>query len=65
MLSTTNLLAPLPDAILTTAFYDEKYGSYYRNLQGTIEHSHYHLGQLVLVKKILRQEAKPSLTVTN
>ena len=30
---------------------DARYGSLYRNLQGAIEHAHYHLGQIVLVKR--------------
>lgn len=30
-----------------------KYGNYYRNLHGVIEHIHYHLGQIVLIKKII------------
>jgi hypothetical protein len=30
-----------------------KYGTYYRNIQGVIEHNHYHLGQIVFIKKIL------------
>lgn len=34
-----------------------KYGNYYRNLHGVIEHIHYHLGQIVLIKKILVQAA--------
>lgn len=34
----------------------EKYGIYYRNLQGIVEHCHYHLGQIVLIKKILKTE---------
>lgn len=33
-------------------FVDEKYGSYLRNIDGMIEHSYYHLGQVVLIKKI-------------
>lgn len=37
-------------------FVDAKYGNYYRNLEGVIEHSYYHLGQMVLINKIL--EAK-------
>jgi hypothetical protein len=32
----------------------EKYGSFYRNIQGVIEHNHYHLGQIVILKKIIR-----------
>ena len=31
------------------------YGSYYRNLHGMIEHTHYHLGQIILIKKIVRE----------
>jgi uncharacterized damage-inducible protein DinB len=31
----------------------DKYGNYYRNIAGVIEHNHYHLGQIVLLKKIL------------
>jgi len=37
---------------------DEKYGNYYRNIHGIIEHTHYHLGQIVLIKKILLQAEK-------
>lgn len=36
-------------------FFDEKYGSYLRNIEGVIEHSYYHLGQIVLIKKIISQ----------
>jgi uncharacterized damage-inducible protein DinB len=34
---------------------DTRYGSYYRNLQGIIEHTYYHLGQISLIKKILTE----------
>lgn len=34
-------------------FADPRYGNYYRNLLGIIEHTHYHLGQISLVKKML------------
>jgi Protein of unknown function (DUF1572) len=27
--------------------------SFYKNLQGVVEHNHYHLGQIVLLKKLL------------
>lgn len=40
---------------LDEIFVIEKYGSYYRNLHGVIEHLHYHLGQIVLLKKIILQ----------
>lgn len=32
---------------------DPKYGSWYKNLLGLIEHSHYHMGQIALLKKIV------------
>ena len=43
----------LPEHTFEKDFLDKKYGSYYRNLHGIIEHSHYHLGQIVLIKKII------------
>ncbi|MEO6837457.1 MAG: DUF1572 domain-containing protein, partial [Ginsengibacter sp.] len=45
----------LDDAILFENFADAKYGNYYRNLHGIIEHIHYHLGQITLIKKILNE----------
>jgi hypothetical protein len=47
------LVEQLPDHILWEDFTDSKYGNYYRNLHGIIEHTHYHLGQIVMIKKIL------------
>ena len=35
-------------------FIDEKYGSLRRNIEGVIEHSYYHLGQIVLLSRILK-----------
>lgn len=49
------LIEKLPEERLGQDFSDSKYGHYYRNLQGIIEHSHYHLGQIVVLKKILAQ----------
>ena len=48
-------LEKLPDSILTEAFTDEKYGNYFRNIHGIIEHCHYHLGQIVVLKKIIKK----------
>ena len=55
-----NLVEQLPDSNLAETFADEKYGKYYRNLHGIIEHIHYHLGQIVLIKKLLRQQGNAS-----
>ena len=43
----------LPESKLSETFTQEKYGNYYRNLHGVIEHTHYHLGQIVLIKKLV------------
>ncbi len=48
------LVEQLPDEQLWTTFCDEKYGTWYRNTQGIIEHTHYHLGQIAIVKKLVR-----------
>jgi uncharacterized damage-inducible protein DinB len=47
------LVEQLPDEKLDITFGQEKYGNYYRNLHGLIEHTHYHLGQIVVIKKLL------------
>jgi hypothetical protein len=49
------LVEQLPESKFGEVFSDEKYGNYFRNLHGIIEHTHYHLGQIVLIKKILEQ----------
>ena len=38
---------------LDQTFVDEKYGDYRRNINGLIEHSYYHLGQISLIKKMI------------
>ena len=48
----------LPDQKLREDFSDKKYGNYNINLHGVIEHTHYHLGQIVLLKKVLMQTEK-------
>lgn len=54
----TELIAPLPDSTLQEIFSEEKYGNYYRNFHGLIEHTHYHLGQIVVIRKLLDQSNK-------
>jgi uncharacterized damage-inducible protein DinB len=51
-----DLVEKLPEERLGETFTDEKYGIYYRNLHGIIEHTHYHLGQIALIKKIIAQD---------
>jgi len=52
----TLLIEQMSDEKLKQVFIDEKYGTYQRNIDGMIEHSYYHLGQIVLIKKILLNE---------
>jgi hypothetical protein len=54
------LVEALPEDALWQTFANEKYGNYYRNIEGIIEHAHYHLGQIVLIKKRLLQ-AEPTV----
>lgn len=48
-----DLVEQLPEEKLWEDFADKKYGTYYRNIQGIVEHTHYHLGQISLIKKML------------
>lgn len=48
------LIEQLNDNQLLEIFSEEKYGNYFRNLMGMVEHMHYHLGQMVLIKKMIR-----------
>jgi len=48
-----SLTEQMDDEKLSQPFTDEKYGTYQRNIDAMIEHSYYHLGQIVLIKKIL------------
>lgn len=49
------LVEHLPEPLLAEPFVDEKYGTYHRNLVGLVEHTHYHLGQVAVLKKMLAQ----------
>ena len=49
----------MPEDRLWEPFVDQKWGNYYRCLQGPIEHCHYHLGQIAMLKSILSAEQRP------
>ena len=51
-----NQIEKLDEEKLVEDFTDAKYGNYYRNLQGIIEHTHYHLGQISLLKKLIKEK---------
>lgn len=47
------LVSKMSDDQLGKDFTDKKYGSYQRNIDAMIEHSYYHLGQIVLLRKMM------------
>ena len=52
-----SLIERLPDEQLAEDFVDAKYGTYQRCLQGPIEHCHYHLGQIAILKGLLQEQS--------
>ena len=49
------LVENMTDDQLEESFVDEKYGTYYRNIDVMIEHTYYHLGQILLIKKQIKK----------
>lgn len=43
---------------LESGFVKPEYGTYRRNIEGTIEHGYYHLGQISLIKKMILESEK-------
>ena len=52
----TERVSQMPDEKFDLPFAEEKYGTYLRNIEGVIEHSYYHLGQIALIKKMILQQ---------
>jgi hypothetical protein len=52
------LVKKLSNEDLLKPFTDEKYGNYLRNIDVILEHSYYHFGQIVLIKKMLENNSK-------
>lgn len=48
-----NAVELLTEDKLGEDFTDKKYGTYHRNIDAMIEHCYYHLGQIVLLKKMI------------
>ena len=55
-----DLVEDFPENQLNAIFSEEKYGNFYHNFHGVIEHTHYHLGQIVVIKKIILQQKTSS-----
>jgi len=47
------IVSRMTNAQLASDFVNPKYGNYYRNIDVLIEHTYYHLGQIVLIKKMM------------
>lgn len=47
-----NTVEQMEDYTFDKPFIDEKYGTFLRNIEGVIEHSYYHLGQISLLRKM-------------
>lgn len=52
-----NKVERMEDHVLDQPFVNPRYGSYLRNIEGVIEHGYYHLGQIVLIRKLIREGA--------
>ena len=48
------LVENMSDETIFGPFIDAKYGNNYISLQAMIEHCYYHLGQIVLIKKLMK-----------
>ncbi|NIG55928.1 hypothetical protein [Chitinophaga sp. Cy-1792] len=46
----------MPETRLWEYLGEKQYGDFYHNIHGIIEHTHYHLGQIVIIKKMIRQK---------
>jgi len=43
---------------LNKPFVGEKYGNYHRNIDVIIEHSYYHFGQIIFIKKLINNKVE-------
>ena len=47
------VIEQMEDSKFDQPFIDRKYGTFLRNIEGVIEHSYYHLGQISLIRKMI------------
>jgi xylose isomerase len=50
-----SLVEKMTEDELLESFVDEKYGDYKRNIDVMIEHAYYHLGQILIIKKLINK----------
>ena len=48
------LVSKMSDEEIMSDFVEKQYGTYYRNIDVMIEHTYYHLGQILLLKKRIK-----------
>lgn len=51
-----SLVENMTDDMFLKRFGDGKYGNYLRNIDVLIEHTYYHLGQILIIKKLMHRE---------
>ncbi len=44
----------MDESLMDAPFIDEKYGTYEKNINGVVEHCYYHLGQVVIIGKMIQ-----------
>lgn len=52
-----DVIKHMDDAKFDQPFIDGKYGTFLRNIESVIEHSYYHLGQVVLIRRLTQPTA--------
>lgn len=52
----SDLVKTLSQENLKQVFVKDMYGTYERNIQGLLEHSHYHMGQIAILKKLIHSK---------
>jgi len=57
------LVEEMTDDRLLESFVDEKYGTYQRNIDVMIEHTYYHLGQILIIKKLINKKETTTNTM--
>ena len=57
------LIENMPPQTLWSEFDKPRYKTFYYNLTGLVEHLYYHLGQIVLIKKVIRSQDNMDKTV--
>jgi len=56
--SLVDKVANFPEKEWTSPFANKNYGTYERNIEGLIEHSYYHFGQISLLLKLIKTKDK-------